>query len=165
MNNDFRTPAVCHLKLSELNQIVVRGKKLVKITGNVDLNNKHVLMLNHKKEIVLYSEEPKGRAADNTFLISNGFEFEDSAENTQKEDSLETWRYQVLVDFSFLDDFNVLEINPAHDLVQFVGYKASSSTNELTRFDAISFRVIKRTTLAKYYAALDVQNSFVSIRI
>jgi hypothetical protein len=155
--NNYRTPPIYSLKISDLGRMVVRDKKLIKITGNLDMNNKHVLMIADKKQVLVYSSE-EGDSAINPFLIRNGFEFD---EETEEVDDKRV-RHEALVDFSCLDEFNLTDIHPVHDLVQFVGYKDSTSTLEECKFKAIFFRVIKRTTLAKYYAALNIQYSFIN---
>jgi hypothetical protein len=157
-NEANRTPPIYSLKMSELCRMVVKDKKMIKITGNLDMNNKHVLMVADKKELVLFSNECEAEL--NPFLVRNGFEFDHESEGNGG-----VQRYEALVDFSCLDEFNLVDIHPVHDLVQFVGYKDSTSTSDICKFKAVFFRVIKKTTLAKYYKALEVQNSYLNNQI
>ena len=71
-----------------------------------------------------------------------------------------TQRYEVNVDLSYLNDFNLSDIHLQHDLVQFIGYK--DPTNTKNNFRALYFRLLKRTSLKNYYAAIDIQNRYLN---
>ena len=158
MSNYYSAQPIFNLKLSELVRMQVTEKRTLKVTGKLDRSNKHPLLFySSNREIVLYASKNDDtcKVAANRFLLENNFEFNDDS-NHPGSDCFET-----LVDISLLDDFNVVDINPAHDLVQFIGYKDSNSTLSVCRFKAIFFRVISRANLANYYAALDVQYEFI----
>ena len=157
---------IFNLKLSELNTMIVKDKKLLKITGNVDLTNTHPLLVySDKKEILVYSLEHFDSLyanEENTFLLAHGFEFEHLTKvaSFSSENENGAHRFECLVDVSCLHEFHLTDIHTSHDLVQFIGYKDSSSSVECCRFKALFFRLIKRTSLNKYYYALSFQNSF-----
>jgi len=69
-------------------------------------------------------------------------------------------RYEVNVDLSYLNDFNLSDIHLQHDLIQFIGYK--DPTNTKNNFRALYFRLLKRTSLKNYYAAIDIQNRYLN---
>jgi hypothetical protein len=53
------------------------------------------------------------------------------------------------------------DLHLQHDIVQFIGYKLDNESNiSNNRFKAVSYRIIKRTNLEKYYYAIDVQNKY-----
>jgi len=68
-------------------------------------------------------------------------------------------RFEVNIDLSYLNDFNLKDIHPLHDLIQFIGYKDPTTKNY---FRALYFRLLKRTSLKNYYSAIDIQNSYLS---
>jgi hypothetical protein len=160
---------IFNLKLSELNRMIVKDKKLLRVTGNIDLNNTHPLLIyNDKKEILLYSLEDfaGSNKENNRFLMSKNFEFEDVSNYSFDLDEENRARFECLIDLSCLEEFNLTDIHPQHDLVQFIGFKdAESIESRCCRFRALFFRVIKRTSLCKYYYALDFQNNFISSKI
>ena len=137
MQNLFKERPIQNLKLSELSILVPKDRALLRITGNVDLNE----------------------SSDDTSLILWSKEL-NAATNSLKS-------YKCVVDLSMLDGFNIRDLHAQHDLVQFIGYKQevdclTSDYLEYAHFKAVYFRVIRRLTIDKYYAALDVQNSYLN---
>ena len=135
MANVFKERPMQNLKLSELSVFIPRDRSLIRITGNVDPDE-----LKNAKSLVLFSKE-----------------FSDASKSFKL--------YKCCVDLECLEDFNLNDFHLQHDLVQFIGYKqeidCSTAYNlEFIYFKAIYFRIIKRTTVQKYYLALDVQNNY-----
>jgi len=69
-------------------------------------------------------------------------------------------RYEVKVDLSFLREFNLNDIHPQHDLVQFVGHKDPSENSSM--FRALYFRLLRRTSSKAYYEAINIQNDYLA---
>ena len=67
-------------------------------------------------------------------------------------------RSEVKVDLSYLNDFNLNDIHPQHDLIQFIGYKDPSEMSNM--FRALYFRLLKRTSSKEYYEAINIQNAY-----
>ena len=133
----FRERPMKNLKLSELIFHIPKDRTLIRVTGNVD--SSHV---NDAKSLVLSNRE-------------------------YNETNQSFKQYKCLVDVECLESFNLNDFHNQHDLVQFIGYKQeidclSSAYLEFTQFKAIYFRIIKRTTIEKYYLALDVQNNYLN---
>lgn len=148
------------MKISELTRLRVgsgRSNLKIKITGQVNRPNENALMLSNKKQVLLFSIEEESSMLDENQLLASEFEFDPIEAGSNR---FETW-----VDVSNLEEFDFNNISPQHDIVQFIGYKDSSSTSSRCNFNAIFSRVIKRANLSKYYFALDVQNKFINERM
>ncbi|CAF1009776.1 unnamed protein product [Brachionus calyciflorus] len=158
--SNLNKETILNLKLSELNLMRVKDRKFIKITGKIDLNNE----LNDGKQLVIYSDESLDSILPNKFLLENGLELEDLEEikpNSKNEIEI----FKCLVDLSYLEDFELKNINLQHDLVQFFGYKDSSSTKIDCKFRAVYYRILKRTNLNKYYMAMNIQNSYLNKKL
>lgn len=157
-NNDF----IFNLKLSELCLMKNIDKRLVRITGRVDLENG----LNDDKQLVIYSLESIETLIPNKFLKKNGLDFIELNEaNIDIKDDTSLTEFKCLVDLTYLNDFNLNDMNPQHDSIQFLGYKDSTSTVTNCKFRAIYHRILKRINQSKYYASLQIQNSYLNRKI
>lgn len=163
MTNFNKEQTIFNLKLSELNMMIVKDRRLVRITGKVDPLNKH----NDGKQLAIFSEEMIDSIEPNEMLIHNKIEFANLSDvfSMTMNNDVKNKRFECLVDLSYLDEFNQNDLNPHHDLIQFYGYKDSSSTLDECKFRALYFRVVKRTSLGKYYTAIQIQNSFINEKI
>ena len=58
-------------------------------------------------------------------------------------------------------DLTCTNINNIHDLIQFIGYKDPSEEDEYSyKFRALSFRILKRTSIRYYYSCIDTLNDY-----
>lgn len=81
-------------------------------------------------------------------------------------ESTEKNRYEVLIDTRYLsNDFNLNDIHSQHDLVQFIGYKDPTEEEEYShKFRALSFRILKRTSIRNYYLCIDTLNEYLKTK-
>lgn len=130
---------IASLKVSDFIDMPQVDRKLFRITGKIDPQSRFT----SGKDVLVYSEESRCATDEST--------------------TAEVKRYELIVDTEYLDEFNLHDINFNHDLIQFLGYKApNGSLDLLCKMKAMHFRVIKRTNLKNYYAALDIQNSYIT---
>ena len=71
-------------------------------------------------------------------------------------------KFECFVDISLICDFDLNDLHLQHDIVQFIGYKLDNETKSSNKFKAVSFRIIRRCNLEKYYFAIDVQNKYLN---
>lgn len=153
---------ILNLKLSELCLMKSVDKRLVRITGKIELDNE----LNDGKQLIICSEESIETIIPNKFLKKNGLEFSELDEaNIDFSEDISFHKFKCLVDLSYLEEFNLNDMNPEHDSIQFFGYKDSSSTVNNCKFRAIYHRVLRRINPSKYYAALQIQNFYLNRKI
>lgn len=157
-NNDF----IFNLKLSELCLMKNIDKRLIRITGKADLENE----VNDDKQLVIYSLEGVETLIPNKFLKNNGLDFNELNEaNIDINEDTSIHKFKCLVDLTYLNDYNLNDLNPQHDCIQFLGYKDSTSTVNNCKFRAIYYRILKRINQSKYYAFLQIQNSYLNRKI
>lgn len=122
------------MKISEYLNIDFEFKTerlMLRLTGNVDVD------LSNSEQLLLFSIE----------------------DHVNNKSEIVSERYEVLVDLTYLNDFNLSDIHVQHDLVQFIGYKDPSMDDSIV-FRAIYFRLLKRTSIKTYYTAIDIQNNY-----
>lgn len=131
MTND---QPIKQMKISEYLNIDFEFKTerlMLRLTGNVDVD------LSNSEQLLLFSIE----------------------DHVNNKSEIVSERYEVLVDLTYLNDFNLSDIHVQHDLVQFIGYKDPSMDDSIV-FRAIYFRLLKRTSIKTYYTAIDIQNNY-----
>lgn len=131
MTND---QPIKQMKISEYLNIDFEFKTerlMLRLTGNVDVD------LSNSEQLLLFSIE----------------------DHVNNKSEIVSERYEVLVDLTYLNDFNLSDIHVQHDLVQFIGYKDPSMDHSIV-FRAIYFRLLKRTSIKTYYTAIDIQNNY-----
>ena len=170
MTTTFRDKTIYHLRLSELSRLVAEDRRLLRITGRVDLSETNSNELLH-----LFSDE--AATSEISAHLLEHFRFEPAHEHRGKSASSSLLRrHRCLVDGSLLADLTLGDINLHHDLVQFIGYKEQQQQQQQhphersdnateCRFKAMYFRLIKRTTLDAYYQALDVKDAYVNRKL
>lgn len=162
MNKD---QTIYNLKLSELCMMIVSNRQLIKITGNLDISNE----INDGKQLMIYSEESLDSMIPNRLLIESNIEFVNFSQyfESNLSNSGDSHRFECLVDLSYLHDFNFYDLNlrGQHDIIEFYGYKDSTSTINLCKFKALYYRIIARTNLTSYYKAIQVQTSYINKKL
>lgn len=156
MWNDENEKTIFNLKLSELNALIAEERRLVRITGNVDITK------STNETLYLYSEED----SDSINLKRSESIFKLKFDRKESSDGQITQRYEVIADVEYLDSFNLMDMHHQHDLIQIIGYKErQSSPNEPCKFKALYYRIIKRTNLQVYYQAIDIQYGHIASNI
>lgn len=139
---------VYHVKLSQLNQLVNTGRRLMRITGCLDINK------STNDTVVIYSQE---NDIFKSSFLEKYFEFDEDAVLFSN-NYFEVW---VNLDLMSERQFNIRDLNPNHDLLQFIGYKDSTIKNKCV-FKAMHIRIIKRMNLNSYYYVIDTQNDYIT---
>ncbi len=119
-NKNLDDKIIYHMKLSEINMLESHYSRLFRISGNIDQTRKRNNN-NSNSQLVLFSEE------ENLLKNENDLQLSFLEENFKFNFGYAKRRHQVLVDLSFLNDFNWNDINLQHDLIQFIGYKKQNS--------------------------------------
>jgi hypothetical protein len=131
--NNFEQQVIYNIKLSQFDQVIehLDEDNFFRITGNVSDCDKD------NKIITLISNEPSTPTSP-----SNG--------------TSNLIQYKVEIVFNLLDNLNLNDFNWKHDLIQFVCFKKKS----MKYCEAVSFRIIHRCSLRKYYNAINIQNNY-----
>ena len=143
---------IYHLKLSELSKMIAQNRRLIRITGRVDTSK----AMTNESISLISTETNCNQIAANLLEI---FQF-DLQSHDEFKDS-----YQTLVDLTLVNTFDLNDINTMHDLLQFIGYKELDNGREECHFNAIYYRLIKRTNLEDYYHALNLKESYLSCKL
>lgn len=131
MNTD---PVMLNLKLSEITRLTTNERRLVKITGKIDMLSEKTI----GKEVLVFSEESISDTNERSEVIIDTELLEDFnlADINSQHD---------IVQFIGYKDLNTANCEPGQ-----------------CRFKAMNFRIISRTSLTSYYFAIDTQNAYIN---